>query len=141
MSSRRDVIRMATLASASTLLPGSKAAAAAGLADPGRDPLTREFYGERLGFRFEARGEDEVVRRLTLVEVTDPALAGASRRGLSDCFRAVFEGDAAKPLPQGTITMTGRGAGRFALFLVPAGSPRDGVIRYEAAFNRVPPRA
>jgi hypothetical protein len=136
MSSRRDVLRMAALASASALVPGAPGAAAASLAAGTPDPLTREFYGERLGSRFDARAEDGTSRPLRLVDVADPAFATASRRGLSGCFRAVFEGDAALPLSQGTITMTGRGAPAFALFLVPTGSSRDGVIRYEAAFNR-----
>jgi hypothetical protein len=77
---------------------------------------------------------------LVLVAVSDPAVLGApGLEGHPECFSAAFLGPASAPLRQGTYSVSNRGLGRLALFLVPTGRPRDGAQHYEAAFNCVIP--
>jgi hypothetical protein len=139
MSTRRDVIRLGALASAGALAADRAAATATATAGgdvPPSGPRSRDFYVQRQGEAFEVRRAGLAPLDLRLVDVADPAFAAPGMQGRADCFRVMFEGPASRPLPQGTAFLAGARRTRFAVFLVPLGVVRDGVLRYEASFNR-----
>ena len=145
MSTRRELLRLGTLAGVAVLIPGAAGAALAAGPQAGRPgkvswknlPVpTREQFANQLNTTFvvQRRGEPSV--GLLLVEVTDPVFAST---GGEECFRAVFRGPSSLFLRQDTYAVAHKGLGEMALFLVPTGRTVRGGRYYEAAFNLVEP--
>jgi len=145
MSSRRELLKLGTLAGVSALIPGAADAARLGAlrgpnvnssADDGPQPTRQQLQGQVKGSFYVYRpGHPDV--RLVLVEVGDPALARGKSR--PECFRALFRGPAKTPLGQNTYAILNRWLGQLELFLVPVGPAVSGMRYYEASFNRVVP--
>lgn len=143
MSTRRELLKLGTMAAASALLP-ARVDASRGTSRTGAvadlPTTTRERFQGQLRATFVVRPDHQPEVSLILAEVSDPAFAAAAgRKGHPECFRAVFRGAATAPLGQGTYLVSNEGLGEFPLFLVPVGPPVRGARYYEAAFNRVVP--
>jgi len=146
MSTRRELLKLGTLAGVSALIPGAADAARLGAAargpnatssagDDGPQPTRQQLQGQVKGSFYVSRpGHADV--RLVLVEVGDPVLARKSR---PECFRALFSGPATTPLGQDTYAMLNRWLGQLELFLVPVGPVGSRTRYYEASFNRAVP--
>ena len=150
MSTRRELLRIGSLAGVAALVPWPSFAEgrasetrasetrarrrARPPADTG-DFLRRSYFEEQIEGSFTVRRPGARPVRLRLVEVADPA--GASLPGNADCFSAFFRGPARTPIAQGTYEVRNYAIGRFELFIVPVGRPGRTQL-YEAAFNRVP---
>jgi uncharacterized protein DUF6916 len=146
MSSRRELLKLGTLAGVSALIPGATDAAPLAAPrgpnisakDDGPQPTRQQLQGQVKGSFYVSRpGHPDV--RLVLMEVGDPALARGKSR--PECFRALFCGPAKTPLGQSTYAILNRWLGQLELFLVPVGPVRNGMRYYEASFNRVVPES
>jgi hypothetical protein len=143
MSSRRELLKLGTLAGVSALIPGAAAAArlqnapqvAPGGSD-GPEPSRQQLQAQVNSSFYVARQARQDVR-LVLVEVSDPALSRTKAH--PECFGALFRGPATAPLAQGTYMLVNRWLGQLELFLVPVGPVRKGMRYYEASFNRAVP--
>jgi hypothetical protein len=139
MSTRRELLKLGTLAGVSALIPAAAGAARLGNAphvEPGVEgpqPTRQQLQGQLNGSFYVSRPAQPEVR-LVLVEVSDPAL---SRKPRPECFCALFRGPANLPLRQDTYPVVNRWLGQLELFLVPVGPVRKGTRYYEASFNRV----
>lgn len=144
MSSRRELLKLGTLAGVSALIPGAADAArlaaprgpSASASDEGPQPTRQQLQGQVKGSFYVYRPSHPDVR-LVLMEVGDPALARGKSR--PECFRALFRGPAKTPLGQDTYAILNRWLGRLELFLVPVGPVVNGMRYYEASFNRAVP--
>jgi hypothetical protein len=141
MSTRRELLRLGTLAGVAALVPGGAADASRFVMEPrgaADGPLpTRQQLQAQLNASFYVHRSNYPDLRLVLVQVADPAL-GRGKAGRPDCFRALFRGPAASPLSQSTYDLVNRSLGQVEIFLVPVGPAVKGQRYYEAAFNRVP---
>ena len=147
MSTRRELLRLGTLAGMAALVPGAgleagpvRASGPLGrpLKVPRNLPLpTREQIANQLNTTFVVQRPDQPAISLTLVDVTDPAFA--ANPGSDECFRAVFRGPSTVSLTQDTYAVANKGLGRISLFLVPQGRHIRGARYYEASFNRTVP--
>jgi len=153
LSTRRDLLKAGMMAAVAAAI-GAEAVEAAVRPAPVAEPaapvgaaetapaiaLFRATFSPLLGERFGARGSTGSTAALRLAAVRD--LPSADRLGLVDseeCFSLRFDGQARRPLGQGTYTLWHPSLGAFPLFLVPMG--RLGrVLTYEAVINR-PPQA
>lgn len=138
--SRREVLRVGTMATLSARLPwlvGGGAVAVAGdlplsaRALRGLNALTRADFAAAVGsrFRFSTSGGGRVTTRLAGVTGT----GGAQRD--SRCFALRFRSRASRRLTQGTYLVGHPVLGEFALFVVPMGA-RGRRAFYEAVINR-----
>src|SRR5262245_32704506 len=109
MSTRRELLRLGTLAGVAALIPGK---AGAGLKQSGSTrplpqggtarmpknlPLpTREQLANQMNATFVVQPAGKPALSLVLVDVTDPAFAATP--GSDECFRAVFRGPSQIPL-------------------------------------------
>jgi hypothetical protein len=149
MSTRRELLRLGTMAGVAALIPG---AAAAGLTQtgfrtvsqrgtrkiPANLPLpTREQLANQVDTTFLVQPAGQRAISLTLVDVTDAAFAATP--GSDECFRALFRGPSNISLRQDSYPMANKGLGKLTLFLVPVGRHVRGARYYEASFNRVVP--
>jgi len=140
MPTRRLFVKLGTTLGVATLLPSDLGAASREGAVGTPAAGTRGSFASQLGRTFLVENGTRGQVPLVLAAVCDPAVLGApGLEGHPECFSASFVGPDSAPLRQGTYTVSKRGLGRLALFLVPTGRPRDGAQHYEAAFNCVIP--
>jgi len=138
MSTRRELLKLGTMAGMAALVPGAAWAVRSKLGSPaGSDSLvpTREQLLAQLNTTFVVQPDDRPAVGLVLVEVADPAHTTALAQ--AGCFRAVFRGPRALPLRQDTYVVANGALGEFPLFIVPVGRATGRALYYEAAFNRV----
>jgi uncharacterized protein DUF6916 len=138
MSTRRELLRLGTLAGVAALVPGA-ADASRLMIEPrgavdGPHP-TRQQLLAQLNASFYVYRSNYPDLRLVLIAVSDPALS-RNKPGRPDCFRALFRGPATSPLAQSTYALLNRLLGEFEIFLVPVGQAAKGQRFYEASFNR-----
>jgi len=147
--SRRKFLRAGTLVALATALPLNSVVAQQ-LSDGGnlidlnpaelaQDPLanyTKSTFVQYLNSIFRLSGGIYQPVDVTLTEVTDMMPANTPQAPGRECFSLLFRGEAVA-LPQGTYTVEHASLGRFALFLVPAGTDARGVQGYLATINRL----
>jgi hypothetical protein len=146
MSTRRELLRLGTLAGVAAIIPGAAGAAVAPQSRPRKAsrkasqnlPLpTREQFANQLNTTFVVQRLGQPAITLMLVDVADPALTAMP--GNDECFSAVFRGPSSLSLRQDTYAVANKGLGQISLFLVPVGRYVRGARYYEASFNRVVP--
>lgn len=133
MVSRRHVLRIGAALVAVRFVPGlgSATANAAAATAPAPGGLTSAWFSPLVGSDFSVGGS-----RLTLVEMRQRPPNTADRRGLTgEAFSLVFGGGPARPLADGTYSLTHQSAGTVSLFLVAVGMARQGQ-RYQAVIDR-----
>lgn len=130
--SRRHVLQTGAALVAVRLVPGLGAATSAAAATaPATGGLTSAWFSPLVGSDFSVGGG-----RLRLVEVRQRPPNPADRRGLTgEAFSLAFGGGPARPLADGTYSLTHPSAGTVSLFLVAVGMARQGQ-RYEAVVDR-----
>jgi hypothetical protein len=137
MTTRRELLKLGTMAGVAALVPGVAGAGRSRLSSPSAtdSPIpTRDQLLAQLNTRFFVQPDDRPAVALVLVEVADPAHCTA--RSQPERFRAVFRGPRSLPLRQDTYVVANGALGEFPLFLVPVGRPTARACYYEAAFNR-----
>lgn len=140
MPTRRELLKLGTMAGVAALVPGAAWAGRSKLgSSAASDALvpTRAQLRAQLNTTFVVQPDDRPAVALVLVEVADPAYTTA--RTQAGCFRAVFRGPRTLPLRQDTYVVAHGALGEFPLFLVPVGRATARARYYEAAFNRVTP--
>ncbi len=143
-ASRRDLIKVGTLAGAATFVPLSDLLSRAAAAPLPKEPpvhlistyFIRSTFEARLNDTFTLKGPQGPIR-MRLTAVTDvPSAQNAGAVGHQDCFVAVFAGPNSTSLGQNTYQIRNTTLGTFHLFLVPGGGSADARF-YVATFNRM----
>jgi hypothetical protein len=104
------------------------------------DLLTHATLSDQLNTVFRVvQGGSEVVK-VELREVNDLRTATVKKStamARKECFSTIFVGPSRTPLKQNTYAVEHQALGNFSILLVPLGQNQQGLLVYEAVFNRL----
>ena len=105
--------------------------------EPVEQGLTGRYFRTLIGETVTARSSDGTVAQLVLEDVHSlKAPTKGAIVEVGDSFVLRFSGPVSPVLPSAEVLLTPPNAAPMDIFLVPLG-PRDGVMKYEAVFNRM----
>jgi hypothetical protein len=132
---RKFLVNCSVVALATSVTPASVFAGPLRFREVPLEQISFSAFATRLNAYFQVQGDASTVTNLQLVQV-QPSPAGPvmAEDAANEKFSLLFRGRSG--LEQGTYWFELAGLGRFALFIVPAGTDEAGSHYYQAIFNR-----
>jgi hypothetical protein len=141
MSTRRRFLRDSSLAAAAALVPTGALAELIRSRTLSLDQVHFAAFAANVGTTFWVLQDQAPATGLELAQAqASPPPANAIQAAAPDAwnekFSLLFRGLPSQPLEQDTYLFEHGNIGRFAMFIVPIGSPDAGYPIYQAIFNR-----